>query len=459
MPTLVIIGAGFSGAACACQFLARCADGWQVRLVNASGPVARGLAYGTRSPLHLLNVPAGRLGIDPDAEHDFARYLADTGRPYHGGDFVPRMIYGEYLEVRLREAAEARGGSVAIHIGRVERMDRRDGGGFRLGLAGSGATLDADAVILAMGHLSPVAPLASLHDLGERYIHDPWAPGAMERIGRDERVLILGSGLTMLDLVVDLARRDHRGQLTALSRRGLLPQPHRHHDAPPPVLDLDPAQLLQARSTRALTRRVREALHRAAAAGTDWRDVIGALRPVTAALWQSLDDTEKRRFMRHVRPYWEVARHRTAPAPFAALQALHDAGRLEVRAGRLRDVSGSNEHILARWNEAREGAREASFDRVVNCTGPGMRIDACSAPLLHGLLVQGLLSQDTLRLGLNVDPHGRALDAQGLPVDGLYYVGPLLRAQFWEATAVPELRQHAARAVGHLLSASGTPAP
>lgn len=453
MRTLVIIGAGFSGTACACQFLARCGDGWQVSLINASGPVARGLAYGTRSPLHLLNVPAGRLGMDPAQEGDFVRYLDETGHRYRASAFVPRMLYGEYLEQRLRQAADAHPGRLGIRTARVDAIERRLAGGFRLHLSGD-ATLDADAVILAMGHLSPVAPLPGLDALGAAYINDPWS-GAVEHIGTDERVLILGSGLTMLDVVVDLARRGHRGPITALSRRGLLPRSHRAQDAPPATIPLDREALLQARSARALTRLVRAAVAQAERACVDWRDVIGSLRALTPALWQSLDEREKRRFVRHVRPHWEVLRHRTAPEPFNAMNALLQDGRLTVGAGRLRAAAADEGGVTVRWDDARRGPQAQQFDRVVNCTGPGHRIDAQRAPLLHRLLESGLMTQDPLKLGLMVDASCRAIDARGRSVDGLYYVGPLLRAQFWEATAIPELRKHAAVAVDSLLAAGG----
>lgn len=451
MRTLVIIGAGFSGTACACQFLARCGDDWQVRLINASGPVARGLAYGTRSPLHLLNVPAGRLGMDPKQEGDFVRYLADTGRSCKGSAFVPRMLYGEYLESRLRQAAQGHGERLTIQVGRVSSIDPHPAGGFVLHL-GDGSTLDADAVMLAMGHLSPNAPHRDLDALGDSYINDPWAPGAIDSIDRDEAVLILGSGLTMLDVVVDLDRRGHRGKITSLSRRGLLPRSHRAQDTPPATIPLDQSGLLQARTARALTRRVRDAVRLAEKACIDWRDVIGSLRAITPALWQSLNDHEKRRFMRHVRPYWEVLRHRTAPEPFNAMNALLGDGRLDIRAGRLSRAEKNEQGAQVVWNDARSGERTIDVNRVVNCTGPGMRIDAQRAPLLHDLLERGLLTQDALKLGLMVDTNCRSVDARGFAVDGLYYVGPLLRAQWWEATAIPELRQHAAAAVDHLLS-------
>lgn len=455
MRTLIIIGAGFSGTACACQFLERCGSGWRVELINASGPVARGLAYGTRSPLHLLNVPAGRLGLDPADEGDFVRYLNETGHDGRASAFVPRMRYGEYLERRLHQAAAARRARFDIRTGQVEAIERTADSRFRLRMA-DGRELDADAIILAMGHLCPVAPLPGLDALGGKYINDPWAASALDGIDADERVLILGSGLTMLDVVVDLARRGHRAPLTALSRRGLLPRSHRAQDAPPATVALDRDALLRAGSARSLFRQVRRAVHGAERACVDWRDVIGSLRGITPALWQSLDDAEKRRFMRHVRPHWEVLRHRTAPEPFNTMNALLQSGQLTVHAGRLAGVTPHGGVLRACWNARGrpDESVEIYVDRVINCTGPGHRVDAARAPLLQHLIDAGLLTQDALKLGLVVDDQRRAVDAQGQGVAGLYYVGPLLRAQFWEATAIPELRWHAAVAVSSLLASN-----
>jgi uncharacterized NAD(P)/FAD-binding protein YdhS len=201
-------------------------------------------------------------------------------------------------------------------------------------------------------------------------------------------------------------------------------------------------------------RATRELITRAAGEGHDWRDVIGGLRPITPRLWQQLDAKSRKQFVRHVGPYWDTHRHRAAPAIFRRIRAAADMGQLRVVQGRLLDIhANGDEAALVTWRA--RGARDtttSSFSAVVNCTGPSSDLRKVSDPLIAQLRDAGSLQIDDLALGLAVDEKYRVLRANGDALKNIRYVGPLLKAQRWEATAVPELRVHAKHVADQLLS-------
>jgi uncharacterized NAD(P)/FAD-binding protein YdhS len=446
MQRIAVIGAGFSGAATAVQLLRRHGGTpLAVTLISRHPALGRGVAYGTQSPSHLLNVPAARMSLFPDDEGDFLRFAQGKDAAFIGASFVPRRLYGEYLATRLEEAvASAKTSRFTALTAEATDLSLTPAGAVHIGFADGGA-LEVDRVVIASGNYPPRDP--RLPDMTfyqqPRYVRDPWEKGALDAVDREQPVLLIGSGLTMMDVALELDRRGLARRLHALSRRGLLPLAHRHHGAG----TLEPRVIVDMlRSGRPSVRRWLKALRLAAAElaerDIDWRDVLGALRPVTAELWQSLDAAERRRFLRHLQPYWDVHRHRTAPEAHAALQGLLRDGRLDVQAGRLRNLHMTGQSAVQVTWRPRHGDTDVKLEvgTVINCTGPGGQVERSGDPLMLSLLRQGLMVPDALGLGVQVDAGGALLDRNGHASDSLFYTGPLLKARDWECTAVPELR-------------------
>jgi len=448
MPIVAIIGAGFSGVATAVH-LARLPwpRGVRIVIVERSPRFARGVAYSTDHPLHVLNVPAGRMGALADDEGHFLRWLRLTDPSVTGDAFVARKRYGDYLEWLLGEATANASANVAIErrIGDVVNVVTTDSGAtltFR-----DGAPIEADRVVLALGNLPPRDPRGTTRLHGDaRYVPDPWAPDALKSLPKTTQpIVMIGSGLTMVDEVLAMRDHGHDTGFVAVSRHGLLPHSHRDWPAKPPVVD--PPRELENwdGSAAALVRMVREAAKAAARAGLDWRDVVNGLRPITPQLWHRMSSSERERFLRHVRPYWDTHRHRMSTRVAESINQLIARRELSIVAGRVAEVTPAAKSITVGVVPRGGGAIEPfEAGALVNCTGPGA-FGSSSDPLVNALCQSGSLDPDPFGLGFMSDHDGAVLSQRGRPSSVLFTLGSPRRLADWESTAVPELRAQADR--------------
>jgi uncharacterized NAD(P)/FAD-binding protein YdhS len=385
-----------------------------------------------------------------DAEH-FVRWNRARARYITPADFVPRSLYGAYLDDTLQALAIGVSRATFCALTEVEATDIEPlEHGFAVKL-GDGATLPADEVVLATGHPLPADPLVRwVPRDAPRYVRDPWCAERLDSIGRDERVLLLGTGLTMVDVALTLAGRGHTGRITALSRRGLAPRVHgaAHEPLPTDVAE-ELRRGLSLGNLRCAVRAIRAAAAAVTERGLHWQCVIDALRGSTELFWGALCAADRRRFVQRLRPYWDVHRHRLPPATAARLDQLQRDGQLRIAAGRVSAAAASERGITVAFT-CRGGTPEhAHYDWIVNCTGSSFARDTCRI-LERRLLERGLLIIDPLALGFLTTPAGLAFGARG-PVAGLHVLGPACRSQRWEHTAVPELREQASALAANLL--------
>lgn len=426
--TIAIIGAGFSGTMTAVH-LRRLLPQATILLCEARDRFARGLAYTSPTATHLLNVRAANMSAFPDDAAHFQRWIDENApqselSPSEAGVFATRRLYGDYLAALLANTAQLQ--RVGAEITGVSP----DGDEWALHTQG-GSLLHAQVVVIATGNLLPATPP------GPAVFRDPWCASAVEGLRPDAPVLIVGTGLTMVDLALEMHSRGFPGPIVALSRRGKLPQSHTPSQAwPTPEIDA----ATRASALR-LLRRVRAEIAAAAARGIGWRGVIDSLRPLTAGLWQSLPAPERARFLRHVRPYWDIHRHRLAPAAAAALSSLLAGGQLRVHAGRLLATSPDASGATITWRPRGRAPETLRVQRVIHAIGTAATADV--AGLAGQLRAQGLARLDPSGLGLDVSPGLNLLTPEGTPNPNLFALGPAVRGVFWECTAVPDIRLQA----------------
>jgi uncharacterized NAD(P)/FAD-binding protein YdhS len=417
---VLVVGGGAAGVITAVTLLRQADAPVQVMVVERAGVLGPGLAYGTVEPHHLLNNYAGRMSALEDDPDHLVRWGQERGLRITAGSFIARRTYGRYL-------AELADGLVD-HV-RDEVVDVVDtGAGYRATTAG-GAVLSADVVVLALGNPPPrllrPAWLAGL--AAGTAVLGPWDADLLDRVGDDDRVLLVGTGLTAVDVAAQIGCSRPRARITAMSRHGLLPL--RHLTTAP-----GPAAFC---GTGLSLREVLAEVRRSLAAGMDWRSLVESLKLVANDLWAGFSYDDRERFSRHVSRYWEIARHRMAPAMAEVIDDLTATGRLTV--ARADDVD------------------LASYDVVVPCTGPRPVCAPGWSRLVDNLAVNGMLWPGPLGLGVDIDGDGALLDAGGVAARGIYVVGAGRRGVEWEVAAVPDIRRQAVRLARHLDEAHAGP--
>ncbi|MGI4977073.1 MAG: FAD/NAD(P)-binding protein [Janthinobacterium lividum] len=463
-PTVLVVGGGFCGAAVALHLLRDHPDlPADIVVVEPRAHLGAGLAYGTPDPEHRVNVAAARMSPFPEHPDHFDAWLRTHGDPESdpasvlpdGRLFPRRATYGRYVAETLAAAAAGAGqGPTLRHLRTHATAAHTDPAGATVTLA-TGDTIRADVLVLAVGHATPDLPAAlrALRD-APGLVADPWDTARLDAIDRAAPVLVVGTGLTACDVVASLRARGHAGPVTMASRRGLLPRPRTdlpvtpfgRFDAPPPTTAL------------ALLRATRRAVAAAAAEGRPWESVIAALREQARPVWSALPLPERRRLLRHLRPFWDVHRFQCAPQIDTLLRRERAAGRVTVLAA-TPTASRVDGRALAVDLRPRGATAPAThrFGAVVSCVGPGHRSVVASNPVLRALHDAGTLHADPLSLGIAVDPRSRVLDTTGRANPRVFVAGPLARERHGELMGLPQVstqpREVAADVAGFLKQA------
>lgn len=446
-PRVAILGGGFAGAATALHLAAATTpDQVEIVVVEPRAALGHGVAYSTDDPQHRINVPATKMALLPDAPDHFAEWLlteridmpadATTRR---GEVYPQRRIFGRYVAAQLQPALSS--GAVRHRRAAAAAVVAAAGPGrMRVDLS-DGAAFEADAVVLAMTHPAPALPRPMQSLAGsDRVAADPWDEAAIARVRPDERVLVVGSGLTAADVIASLVARGHHGGIVAVSRHGLR---SRGQDVPRQDSAADFADRPASRALELLAR-VRAAVAADAAAGVTWHAALDNVRTQGREIWAALAPAERARLVRHLRRFWDVHRFRIAPQVEAALDGAVARGRLAFVAASLCGARETREGVVVDWRPRHRHATVSErFDRVVVTTGPDHAAVLRSNAAMRSLAEAGLLRPDPNGLGLLVADHCRAVGADDSASEILFVAGPLARGGVGELMGAVEVTRHA----------------
>ncbi|AUG40635.1 pyridine nucleotide-disulfide oxidoreductase [Pseudomonas chlororaphis] len=458
---VLIVGGGLSGALLAAQLL-RLPGRRQVLVIEPRSELGRGEAYSAVELGHTLNGNAARMSVDPDNADDLTQWLSDylaaggwpesEQQPVPVSElFPPRGIFGLYVQQRLAEAQAigALQGSTVTHV-RAEAVDlQADAEGAWLTLD-DGQRLRGAFAVLATG-MFPAARTPQTESSGlNAAALDPWDVSAMSRLDPQATVLIIGSGLTMVDAVVSLEQAGHRGPIEVFSRHGLLPHVRRQPPAWVDFLAEDPS----IRTPRQLLHELRRQCRQALADGVDWQAPLDTVRAHIGRLWSQATDGQRRQFVRHVRPWWESHHHRSPPLSAELVARLHGEGRLRIHAASFKGLEPSADGRLA-IGIRRRGETQTSWvvgDALINSSGIEYDWRRVARPLPQQLLARGLIQPGPLALGIRADAGGAVVDARGQVASRLFAMGPPLRGMWWESTAVTDVASQAKALAARLVA-------
>jgi len=467
MSTIAIIGGGFAGTLTAANLIYQARCPLRIVHIERSQTRNRGIAYNTTSPYHLLNVPAGRMSAFPDDPLHFLRWARTRNSKLSESSFVPRSLYGEYLdgvmEAAMKELPDFVSyeavGAEAISIKLIQDQTRAV-----IKLA-NGNVIVADKVVLATGNFKTGLPCGISESVAasQRYIGDAWQKNDKNFDTIDGAVMLLGTGLTAIDKIMEISKGGFTGTFYAVSTHGLLPAAHLQSSLPSfaqtelrAELYGDLNSLFRAVKNAIRNGTYKELFDHASSVNmevSDWRQIIDALRPHSQALWSALSDREKMRFARHLRSYWNVHRHRMAPEIAAQIMQIKESGRLQTIPGRLYSIQETERELIATIT-TRGGAqpRQVKVARVINCTGNESNFEKADSPLAQSLIARGLAAPHPTKLGLCIQPDGNVIDANDKPSKVLFTLGTSTIGARGESSAVPELRTQAKELAAHLLS-------
>ncbi|MEI4522117.1 FAD/NAD(P)-binding protein [Pseudomonas sp. CCNWLW23] len=448
---ILIIGGGLSGTMLAVQLL-RLPGQRRIAIIEPRAELGRGEAYSAVELGHTLNGNAARMSVDPDNPDDLTQWLtahiAGGGWPESAEQdvpvselFPPRGLFGVYVQQRLAEARAVG----ALQVSTVEHFCAEvvdlqvDAGSVQLTLS-DGQTLRGSQAVLATG-MFPAARTPQTQSSGlNAAALDPWDVAAMRELDPQSTVLIIGSGLTMVDAVVSLEQAGHRGPIEVFSRHGLLPHVRRQ---PPAWVDFLAADH-SIRTPRQLLRELRRHCRDAVAQGIDWQAPLDTVRAHIARLWSQATDVQRRQFVRHVRPWWESHHHRSPPLSAELIERLHKQGRLHIHAASFKGIEpGAGDAVTIRIRPRGETETSTvSGAALINSSGIEYDWRRVARPLPQQLLARGLVQPGPLALGITAKD-GAVVNAEGQVSARLFAMGPPLRGMWWESTAVTDVAAQA----------------
>lgn len=454
MKTITIIGGGASGALVLINMLKYFPDApVTVKWIEKSGEFGTGTAYATDKDYHLLNVPANVMGLFHDYTNDFFEWLLKKGYAYSEHDYVPRKIYGDYIKEHLFNFLKQQH-SLQLELIQAEVVDIQIEYERYTLLLKNNKTITTDTVILATGNFLPSHPKVKNMEYVNHpnYFRNPWANELNQSLKRTDDVLIIGTGLTMVDKILDFYHQIHKGKIYAISRNGYLPFTHNpcsRHQKYPDYTE----ELLNAANTRDMYAVIRKHIDTGIKSGIDWRVVLDTFRPSLPVIWDKLSLKEKKSFFRRLGSIWTVVRHRIPVICADIIHLLRDKRQLQILGGRIQQIDTTENGFVVTYLDKKEATtKEVHVQKIINCTGPQLNPALADAVLFKNLIEKGLVYPDELGLGLNSLADGRLLDKNNDIIPDFYTIGNGLKGVLFESTAIPEIRVQAYNLAKELLT-------
>jgi uncharacterized NAD(P)/FAD-binding protein YdhS len=430
--TIAIIGGGVSGALVVLNILKQSKRATQILWFDAKNAFCKGLAYSTDEDVYLLNVRASNMSVFVDEPLHFVNWLTQQQLPFSSQDFVSRTIYGQYVSSTFNELKDSHATVKITCLAEEVTTINKNGDEF---LVSAKQDYQAQQVVLAFGNFLPAHP-RSIHtnfQQSNRYFQNAFSSQVITQVINQESVLIVGSGLTMIDVVLSLKKHHYTGKITAISPHGYLPQAHIENPLPTTASYINEQQtytLLQLYSL------VNQQLKFARANQLSTHSVIDTLRPHLQRLWLGLSLEDKQQFLRHLRHKWGVARHRVASQSMQVIKELLHNKQLELIRGRVLDIRSNETGFDIQYSNREQESNHLQASVLINCTGPESNFEKVEIPLIKQLLQAKIICTDALKYGIEASINGQI-------TPNLFTIGPPLKGILWESTAVPEIRLQA----------------
>ncbi len=456
--SVVIAGGGFCGLMTLVNLIKKSSHKINITLINKGYPLARGVAFHSYSELHLLNVEARNMSAFADQPEHFVEWCRSYNEVgTHADDipttYFPRNLYGKYLLDIFNSSISDLDPNIKVNLVDDEMSDIEKNEESFIVYTSQGKKIQADKIVLATGNCEPGPPVLNNPEFikSKKYFSNPWSEQAVLNLKNNDDVLIIGSGLTMADVIIGLREKDFTGKIISLSPHGFNILPHRKSTPQRYILDeLNPPYTLE-NLFRLFYKHIRQARKH----GQSGETVVDAIRAKTQEIWQNISHDDKKKFMTHLRHIWGVARHRLPSKIHSQIQQMIQDKKLEIIAGRIKNINDCEngiEVIAQRRKDQSELVIKVA--RIINCTGPQTDIRKQNSALYNSLLKKGMIRPDEMNLGIDANSEFQVIEANNNTCESIYAIGSLLKGKLWESTAVPELRSQASRLADALVKVS-----
>lgn len=434
---IAIIGGGFCGTITAVNILKHQSKKFKILLIEKKNNIARGLAYGIADENLLLNVPAANMSAIANDQSHFLNYCQKIYPSIQERSFVQRTLYGKYLEETLFSAIKNNEDSIEIINNEVIAL-HNNADHYKIEFKNK-KIQNVDKVILALGNFEKDLRT----DIDKKFLIQPWDFAAIEKLDKDKTVAIMGMGHTAIDVLLKLTNKNKTRKVIIFSRRGLLPKSH-ELDPNPRIPNKNPSYLKNLKpKILSYFQTLRSTIKKYKNDKINWRDILTELRPHTPSIFGLLPENEKKKFLNKIVPYWDIHRHRLPPETNLKLKELFNSKQVDKIAGHLEELIVKEDMLQVKIKlKKTNDIRDFLVDSFIDCSGPDYNLDKITSPLIKQLYKTGQIQPDNLRLGIKINETYQPINSNNHFNNNLYYIGPMLRAKYWEAIAIPELSQH-----------------
>jgi uncharacterized NAD(P)/FAD-binding protein YdhS len=464
---IVIIGGGLTGCSVAAQLCDAAKEPLDIQIIEPRPLLGRGVAYSADDPDHRLNAPLIVHFLTPGKGDAFQKWFVegdaldqdpDALAP-DGNIYARRQVFGSYITGEMAALSkDNKSNSTITHVQAQVTDIQFQGNEYRLSLKNQ-PTLSAERLVMATGNQAPNAPHPFKGQIEEHpaYFNSPWNLKRIRNIDSKAKILIIGAGLTMSDLVATLVKQNHQGKITAISRNGFRPQTHAKpkEDGPP----RQPFENIMADkpdyyngTLLEIFKDLRLKMAADMAAGGQWHWGFDGIRDCVWQIWPNFSDADKRSYLRHLRPWYDSHRFRLPPQTAQILDDSIERGLLNYQIGNIISAKDSAGQLAVKMKlNSDDHPTELSFDAVINSTGPSLSPVAAANPIYRALLDNGLARPTKINIGFDVDLHCRAIQKDGTISNNFHIVGPPTLGAFGDPIGIPFIVSQISRVIPSML--------
>lgn len=375
-------------------------------------------AFANFSPHYILNVSANNMSAFSNNKYDFCNFLQKNypqilnkiGESGH----APRHIYGEYIE-EISSKYLNNNQQISFIQKEVVTITTNSEANFFI-TTKDNEKFEANKVVIATSFKQKTLPFST--PKSGKIINKLWNDSLnfhQNPLDNNSTCLIVGAGLSAVDVIVGLKNKNFTGKIFVNSRRGNFPKPHISEEFEKPdfikATDAKNGILFLCLKIRKFLKENKE---------FDLRHVVDSIRNITQELWHNLDNDNKKKLLRLL-PYWNIFRHRAPAQSIEIIEQMIKNKQLEIIKGKIESVEEKNGKIIANFDN-----KKVTTDYLVNCLG--FEFNPNKYNLFKQMIDEKLLAPDIMMVksanknihllgGLNIGKHFEITSVPSLRVD------------------------------------------